>query len=128
MILNIFCFSKIYTFSFFFYDSFSYVFFTHDQNFQNGLPQRVFGVARTSAPQLRCIFSWGTHFRSIYECLSILCITLNVLKSSRARQMTDHFRKFHYFSLNFINFHWFLLIFVGFHWFYSNYSEILVTV
>ena len=110
------------------------LFFTHDQKFQNDLPQRVFGVARTSAPQLRCIFSWGTHFRSIHECLSILCITLNVLKSSWARQMTDHFRKFHYFSLNFyrislifIDFCWFSLIFLDFHWLYSNFSKVLST-
>ena len=92
-------------------------FFTHGYKISNDLSQRVFGVARTSAPQLWCIFSWVTHFRSIYECLSILCIDLNVLKSSQAHQITEYFRKFQYFSLNFIEFRWFPLIFVDFLWF-----------
>ena len=92
-------------------------FFTHDRNFQNDPSLRVFWVQRTSAPQIRCIFSWGTHLRSIYERLSILCIALNVLEPSQAHQMTDCFRKFHYFSLILIEFHWFSLIFIDFHWF-----------
>ena len=40
---------------------------------------RLLRVGRTSTPQLRRIFSWGIHFRSIYECLSTLsidCMTL----------------------------------------------------
>ena len=41
---------------------FWYVFFTHDQNFENDLSLRVFIVERTSAPQLRRIFGRRFHF------------------------------------------------------------------
>ena len=107
---------------------FPMLFLTHDYNFQNDVSQRVLGVTRTSAPRLQCIFSYRIHFRSNYECLSILRIDLSELKSSQVHQMSEYFRKIRYFSLNFIEFHWFLMIFVGFHWFCCNCSEILVTV
>ena len=47
------------------------------------LSRRLFRVEKTSAPQLRCIFSWWIDFWTIWQHPGTLCIDFDGLKSAK---------------------------------------------
>ena len=87
-------------------------FFTHGQNFQKGISLRVFGVERTSAPQLRCIFFMGNPFPSD---LQMCGHSIHRLEAMKAINTVLYNGKFPEISLICIDFHWISLISIDFH-------------